>query len=574
MVNTVGSKNCNENLPAKRTNFLQIFTSTLALVLNMKTYYSMAGTFNDAQQQPAIPTMPNRLAATINPLTIRDKREKLMTRCRQWMTAAWLALFATIFAGCDSGSSQKPKDEAGKAANTPAQPTASTPASSTATAGKTDNPRVHEYYLDNGLKVLVKEDHRAPVAVAQVWYKAGSSYEQNGTTGVAHLLEHMMFKGTQKHGPNEFSKIISENGGRENAFTGQDYTAYFQQLEKSRLPISFELEADRMQNLNLSAEEFAKEIQVVMEERRMRTDDKPTAITYEQFIATAYINSPYHHPVIGWMDDLKNMTVEDAQKWYNDWYAPNNATLVVVGDVDPQQVLAQARQFYGPLPKHDIPKIKPQKEVAQQGTRRIVVKRPAQVPYLVMGYKVPVVKTAEQDWEPYALEMLAHVLDGSNSSRFSKELIRGKAIAASVSAGYDLFSRLDELFLFDGTPAQGHNVDELEQAIRAQVKKLKNELVSKKELERIKTQVVASKIYEQDSIFYQAMQMGTLETVGLDWRLMDDFVKHFRAVSAEQVQQVAKKYLVDDRLTVAVLDPQPINHNENTTNHGRVQHAQ
>jgi zinc protease len=406
-----------------------------------------------------------------------------------------------------------------------------------------------------------------------VWYKAGSSYEQNGTTGVAHVLEHMMFKGTQKYGPNEFSRIISENGGSENAFTGQDYTAYFQQLEKSRLPISMELEADRMVNLNMSAEEFAKEIQVVMEERRMRTDDKPTAKTYEQFIAAAYVNSPYKHPIIGWMNDLQNMNVDDAQKWYNTWYAPNNATLVVVGDVDPQQVLATAREHYGKLAARDIPKIKPQVEIEQQGLRRIVVKEPAQLPYLLMGYKVPVVKTAEHEWEPYALEMLANVLDGSDSSRFNKELIRGKAMAASVSAGYDIFSRLDELFLFDATPAQGYTTSDLETAIRKQIERLKTELVSKQELDRIKNQIVAAKIYEQDSIFYQAMQMGTLETVGLDWGLMDKFVDKIRAVSPEQIQQVAKKYLNDDRLTVAVLDPQPINNKTAANNHGGAQHA-
>ncbi|WP_455209410.1 M16 family metallopeptidase [Kaarinaea lacus] len=489
-----------------------------------------------------------------------------MSRCRQWITTTSVALFSVIFVGCASGPAQQQAVVNEAQTQIPAT-------TGVEQNGETANPRVHEFTLDNGMKILVKQDSRAPVVVSQVWYKAGSSYEQNGTTGVAHVLEHMMFKGTQKYGPNEFSKIISENGGSENAFTGQDYTAYFQQLEKSRLPIAMELEADRMANLNLSAEEFAKEIQVVMEERRMRTDDKPTSKTYELFLATAYTNSPYHHPIIGWMDDLKNMTVEDAQKWYNDWYTPNNATLVVAGDVDPQQVLALAKEHYGKLEPGNVPKIKPQKEVEQNGVRRIVVKEPAQLPYLLMGYKVPVVATAQNDWEPFALEMLAHVLDGSDSSRFTKELIRGKAMAASIGAGYDLFSRLDELFLFDATPAQGYTVDDLEKEIRAQVERLKTELVSDKELKRIKNQVVASKIYEQDSIFYQAMQMGTLETVGLDWRLMDEFVERFRAVTAEQVQQVAQKYLIDDRLTVAVLDPQPINQKSLASNHGGAPHA-
>ncbi|NOX75230.1 MAG: insulinase family protein [Gammaproteobacteria bacterium] len=415
---------------------------------------------------------------------------------------------------------------------------------------------VHEYQLANGLKIIVKEDHRAPVVVSQIWYKVGSSYESNGTTGVAHVLEHMMFKGTDKLGPGEFSRIISANGGRENAFTGQDYTAYFQQLEKSRLPISFELEADRMANLNLRAEDFAKEVKVVMEERRMRTDDKPTSLTFEHFAATAFVNSPYHHPIIGWMDDLQNMTVDDMRDWYQRWYTPNNATLVVAGDVDPQVVFELAKKTYGAVQARPVPALKPQVEFEQRGIRHIVVKAPAQVPYFIMGYKTPVVKTAELDWEPYALDMLVSVLDAGESSRFANELVRGQQVATSVSAGYDLYSRLDDLLLFDGTPAKGKTVEDLEQAIRAQIEKLKTEPVAQNELDRIKAQVVASKVYEKDSIFYQAMQIGTLETVGLDWRLMDSYVDRLRAVTPEQVQAVAKKYLIDDHLTIGVLEPQ------------------
>lgn len=426
------------------------------------------------------------------------------------------------------------------------------------TAGDLKSTAVHEFSLENGLKLLVKVDRRAPVVVSQVWYKAGSSYEKNGNTGVAHVLEHMMFKGTRKHGPNEFSRIVAENGGNENAFTGQDYTTYFQQLEKSRLPISFEMEADRMENLNLAAEEFAKEIKVVMEERRMRTDDNPQALTYEQFIATAFVSSPYHHPIIGWMDDLKNMSVADAQHWYETYYAPNNATLVVAGDVDPAAVLALAKLHFGPLKAHQVPTLKPQNEVVQLGARRITVKVPAQLPYLMMGFKVPVVKNATEEWEPYALEMLANVLDGGESARFSKHLIRGSQIASSVGAGYDLYSRMTDLLTFDGTPSQGKTVADLEKAIREQMEILKTELVPQQELEKIKTQVVASKVYERDSVFYQAMQIGTLETVGLDWRLMDQFVDRLKQVTPEQVRSVAQKYLVDEGLTVATLDPLPL----------------
>ena len=431
-------------------------------------------------------------------------------------------------------------------------------ASTVVVAANANNGKVHEFKLANGLKLIVKEDHRAPVMVSQVWYKVGSSYEHNGLTGISHVLEHMMFKGTKKHGPNVFSRIISANGGRENAFTGRDYTAYFQRMEKSRLAVSFELEADRMRGLVLPPKEFLKEVRVVREERRLRTEDKPTALTYEQFAAAAWISSPYHHPVIGWMDDLLSMKVEDLRRWYQRWYAPNNATVVVVGDVDPKQVLALAKKYFGPLKPSKLEPPRPQREPLQRGRRDIVVKAPARVPYMLMGFKVPSLKTAKEDWEPYALEVLAGILDGGNSSRLSRQLVRGSGIATSVGAGYDLYARLQTLFLFAGSPSQGKSVKDLEKAILKQVSALRDKPVTTAELNRVKVQVVASAVYERDSMFYQAMQLGKLETVGLGWRRADEYVKRVNAITAAQVQAVARKYLVEDRLTVAVLDPQPM----------------
>jgi len=418
--------------------------------------------------------------------------------------------------------------------------------------GKAD---VRQYQLDNGMKILVKEDHRAPVVVSQVWYKVGSSYEHNGITGVSHVLEHMMFKGTKTLGPNEFSKIISANGGRENAFTGRDYTAYFQRMHKDRIEVSFRLEADRMRNLTLPEEEFAKEVKVVMEERRLRTEDKPTSLTYEQFSAAAYQTSPYHHPVIGWMDDLMSMENDDLKAWYERWYSPANATLVVVGDVEADKVYRLAKKHFGPLTGPAVKPVKPQREVKQRGERRIKVRAEAEVPYLLMGYKVPVLKTVEDSNEAYALEMLAGVLDGGSSARLSRELVRGKQIAVSAGAGYDMYNRIDSLFLFDGRPANGHTIEDVEKAIREQVEGVRTTLATQDELDRIKAQVVAAKVYELDSVFYQAMQIGTLETVGLDHSLLDEYVDRIRAVTPEQIQAVAKKYLVDDGLTVAVLEP-------------------
>jgi zinc protease len=427
-----------------------------------------------------------------------------------------------------------------------------------ATLGTTSGTQVHERVLDNGLKVLVQPDRRAPIVTSQVWYKVGSSYEPGGITGVSHILEHMMFKGTENLAPGEFSKIIAANGGDENAFTGTDYTAYFQTMAADRLAVSFELEAERMRRLTLPEDEFLKELEVVKEERRLRTDDNPQSLTYEQFNAVAFQASPYRNPIIGWPGDLESMQVEDLRAWYRKWYAPNNATLVVVGDVDPQAVFALAEEHFGPLEAEPITPPKPRAEPEQQGERRLVVKAPAKEPYLLIGYKAPVLTNAEQDWEPYALEMLASVLDGGASARFSRELVRGERIAASAGAGYNAFSRLPGLFRLSGTPADGRSIDELEAALIKQIERVQTELVDPEELARIRTQLIAAKVYEKDSVFYQALQLGQLETIGLGWQLVDEYVDKLSAVTPEQIRTVAAKYLVPDVRTVARLDPQPM----------------
>ncbi|MCX7106910.1 MAG: pitrilysin family protein [Methylococcales bacterium] len=424
--------------------------------------------------------------------------------------------------------------------------------------------KVFEHTLSNGLKVLVKEDHRSPIAVSQVWYKVGSSYEPGGITGISHMLEHMMFKGTDKHPAGEFSRIVAENGGEENAFTGQDYTAYFQTMEASRLAVSFELEADRMRNLHLLPDELKKELQVVTEERRMRTDDNPQAKMQEQFMSVAYSNSPYKHPVIGWPSDIANYTVEDLQAWYQRWYAPNNATLVVVGDVQPNAVFELAEKYFGALKPSDIKPLKPQAEIEQLGVRKMTVKVPAKLPSILMGYKVPVLKTATNEADAYALEVLAGVLDGGSSARLSSDLVRGKQIAVAASAGYGLISRMSDMFELEATPAEGKTVIELEAALKNEIKKLQQTLISKEELQRIKAQVLASDIFQKDSGFYQAMEIGTLETVGLGWQKANDYVANINKVTAEQVREVAQKYLVEDHLSIAYLEPQTINSSAET----------
>lgn len=422
--------------------------------------------------------------------------------------------------------------------------------------------QLHEFKLDNGLKILVKQDKRAPVVVSQLWYKVGSSYEHGGVTGVSHVLEHMMFKGTEKYPTGEFSRIIGENGAQDNAFTGQDYTAYYQVISSDRLEVAMELESDRMRGLTLPEQEFKKELEVVKEERRWRTEDNPNALTREQFMAAAFTNSPYHNPVIGWMSDLDSMKVGDLKAWYERWYAPNNATLVVVGDVEPDKVLELAKKYYADIKPSDLVDPKPQSEAKQRGLRQIQVKAPAKVAYLMMGYKVPSLLSVEDKAEAYALEVLASVLDGGSSSRMASELVRGKEVAASASAWYSGYGRLPELFMLAGVPAKEVNIEQLKEALLEQVERVKNELVSKEELARVKAQVIAEEVYERDSIQHMATIYGSLETVGLGYKLVDEYVSNILAVTPEQVQAVAKKYLNEDQLTVAELVPQPIDPNK------------
>lgn len=424
---------------------------------------------------------------------------------------------------------------------------------------------IRDTTLSNGLRVIVKEDHRSPVVVTQIWYKVGSVDEPDGLTGISHALEHMMFKGTERLKPNEFSRIIAENGGRENAFTSYDYTAYFQQLEKSRLPISFELEADRMQNLKLDDAEVRKEIQVVMEERRLRTEDQPEALVYEKLMSLAFTVHPYRHPVIGWMADLERITTDDLRNWYRRWYTPNNATLIVVGDVKPREVVALAEKHFGKIPQRPLERPAIPTESPQREERRARVAAPAQVPYVLMGYRAPihVPKKAKpqapfEPWEPYAAAVLVGVLDGGDSARFERELVRTQKIASMIGTDYSPTARYPQVLTVGGTPAGGRKVEDLERAVRAQIERVRKEPVSEAELKRVKAQVVASDVFARDSMFYKAMQLGQLAMADLELSMIDEHVKRVNAVTAEQVNAVARKYLTDENLTVVTLDPLPI----------------
>ena len=415
----------------------------------------------------------------------------------------------------------------------------------------------HEFQLSNGLKLIVREDHRAPTVAHMVWYRAGSIDEVNGRTGVAHVLEHMMFKGTDKVKSGEFSRLVAAVGGRENAFTSRDYTAYFQQVEKSKLDEVMKLEADRMSNLKFDDAEFLKEIQVVMEERRLRTEDNPSSLLNESLMATAYISSPYRYPVVGWMNDLVNMKASDARDWYRSWYKPNNATVVIAGDVDPKVILQAVEKYYGATSARELPERKPQTEPLQKGMKRVQVKAPADSARLAMAWKVPKLRPgALDDDEPYALELLTAVLDGYDNARLNRKLIKQERVVNNIGVGYDMISRGPELFLISASMAKGKTVEQAENSIRKALKELVDNGILESELKRIKVRILSEQIYKRDSIFGQAMEIGSTEMAGFSWRDIDQMLEKMQTITPAQVQAVAKKYLVDDGLTIAVLDPQ------------------
>ncbi len=427
-------------------------------------------------------------------------------------------------------------------------------------------PPAQEFTLENGLRLIVAEDHRAPVAVVQIWYRVGSADEPRGLTGVSHVLEHLMFRGTEARQAGEFSRIVAANGGEENAFTSSDYTVYYQQWSRDKVALSFELEADRMRGALLRREEFANELKIVQEERRLRVDDAPRAQLRETLFATAFQVSPIRQPVIGWAHDLENLPHSAVQSWYTRWYVPGNALVVVVGDVDPQAVLTLAQSHFGDLARTAVPVRKNWHEPPQRGPKRVTLwSEQAQVPYLLMGYKAPVLRAtlsvagarppAVAAWEIYALDVLAATLAGDASARLNKSLFRGRGLATSVSASYSAGSRWHTLFMFSGVPRAGHTLAEIEAALKAEIAAMKESPPAREELELVKTRVVADTLYQQDSLFSRAMTIGSLAVVGLDWRLKDRYVENISEVTPTQVRAVARKYLVDEQLTVAYLLP-------------------
>ncbi len=419
--------------------------------------------------------------------------------------------------------------------------------------GKVLGIEAKEKVLKNGLKVIVVEDHSTPTVTFQVWYKVGSYYETFGKTGISHLLEHMMFEGTKKYPPGEFSKIVARNGGQENAFTSRDYTAYFENWASDRLKISMELESDRMVNLLLDPKEFEREKKVVMEERRLRTEDDPTSLLVEEVYAAAFKAHPYHWPVIGWMKDIENITLEDLRHHYRTYYAPNNAIIVVVGDVKAEEVFKLVEEYFGSIPpaKH-IPHPK-YWEPPQRGERRVIVKSPeAKLPFIFGGFHVPNIGSGEE----YALKVLVNILGVGRSSRLYKRLVFEEKKALYAGAYYSSKTLSPGLLCFYAAVQQGVKPEEVEKLIWEEIEKIRKGDITEKELEKAKNQIASDFIYGLDSNFYRAMSIGILEAIGKDWRYLNTYVDNIRKVTKEDVIRVARKYLTRDNLTIGYLLPE------------------
>jgi zinc protease len=412
--------------------------------------------------------------------------------------------------------------------------------------------QVFETVLPNGLKVILLENHKAPLVTFQVWYRVGSRNEAWGKTGLSHMLEHMMFKGTEKIGPEEFSRVIQENGGNDNAFTSYDYTAYFENLSADRVKVAIDLEADRMQNLMLREEDFRTERMVVMEERRLRTEDNPQSVLIEQVMSTAFQTQPYHWPIIGWMEDIARFTLEDLKAYYKTYYNPINAFLVVVGDFKKEELLPKIAEAFGSQAKGVAPNQEKDKDPPQIGERRIFVKKEAQLPFLLMGYHTPNLR----EHDSYVLEVIATILSGGKSSRLYQSLVREKRLVLSADADQPLVSRDPSLFTLSAELLPGKEVAEVEKAFDQEIERLQRELVGEKELEKVKNQLEASFIFGQDSIFNQAMLLARHE-IALSWKAIDDYLPPIRKVTPEDIQRVAKKYLIPDNRTVGILIPLP-----------------
>ncbi len=415
-----------------------------------------------------------------------------------------------------------------------------------ARAGISDN--VKSVTLPNGLQMLVLENHKAPVATFHVFYKVGSRNEQVGKTGLSHLIEHLMFRGTKKYGPEEFDQIIQANGGELNAMTSEDYTEYFENINRDHLDVPISLEADRMANFEPKG--FDAEKAVVEEERRMRTDDNPEDALDELCRAQAYIEHPYHWPTIGWMHDVQGLTLDDAMQYHAVYYSPQNAIVVAIGDFDATKVIQEIAEQFGSI--KNGPKAPPfdQIEPPQEGERRVILRHAANLPAFEESYHVPNLKSPDA----YALEVLSEVLADGKSSRLYKDLVVDKRMVIGIGAGSDLTSFDPPLFTFAGQLRPGVKSADVIAEVDKQIEQLRDQPPAADELQKAKNLEEAEFVYGQDSIFNEAMLLGIYQMLG-DYKKVDQYLPSIEKVTAQDVQRVARKYLVVTNRTVAVLEP-------------------
>jgi zinc protease len=410
--------------------------------------------------------------------------------------------------------------------------------------------QVQEFVLDNGLKVLLLEDHKSPAVTFQVWYRVGGRNEKDGKSGLAHFLEHMMFKGTPTTGPEEYSRIIAKNGGRSNAFTTADMTVYFATMSRDKIDIQLELEADRMANALLADTYFEAEKKVIQEERRLRTEDNPGSALYEIAASVAYTLHPYRRPVVGWMEDIQNLTRQDLVDFYKLYYAPNNAVIVMVGDFNSEEMLAKIKAAYDKIPRGAGAPQMTVVEPPQRGEKRVTLKKDAELPTLLLLHHVPNLHSPDS----FALDLLSMVLAGGKSSRLYQDLVYHKRLVRGIDADYSAVSMDATGFAVSAQLLPGAELAKVEREIDRILDKVRVELVSERELQKAKNQIEAAFIFGQDSIFGQAMKTGYYEMVG-DWRLVDSYLDGMRKVTREDLRRVAQKYLQPDNRTVGTLIP-------------------
>ncbi|EJM70555.1 putative Zn-dependent peptidase [Pseudomonas sp. GM49] len=422
-------------------------------------------------------------------------------------------------------------------------------------------PATQEFSLDNGLKVVVREDHRSPIVTAQLWIKVGSSYEPPGQSGLSHALEHMVYKGSSKACAGEFAAILEKLGASENALTGTDYTTFYQTLPSSRTGVAFEILADLMSTAELDAQDFALELKVIQEERRMRVDDEIAASAHERLNSIAYPASGNRTPTFGWMHDLQRMNAVQLQQWYQAWYSPDNATLVVVGDVAPERIKALAQQYFGHLQRRVTPVALAPLELASAGERSLTLHEPVASPRLIMSFNAPSLATALDRRTAHALRLLNMLLAGSSSARIKQQLQLGEAIFTEAHSEYDAFNRGDSLLTITTqlNPDKLNDPDEALARLWQVIESLKSKAPEPAELERAKNLLIANTVYAQDDLERQAYNLGLLETIDLDWRLVDQDTDELNKVTPLDIQQVAKTYLTRERLSTAKILPEKNN---------------